>query len=107
MVVSNTNVIREFQRLNAAFHLTKEEVKTVLQNSVRASFASETLKATLLQKIDERLPWFLDLGSEGQVRWFVICRELVVPVPMIHFEGKNTTYFSIVQEKEEKVGKKE
>lgn len=56
MVVSNTNVIREFQRLNAAFQLTKEEVKTVLQNSVRASFASETLKATLLQKIDERLP---------------------------------------------------
>ena len=24
------------------------------------------------------------IGSEGQVRWFVICRELVVPVPMIH-----------------------
>ena len=56
MEVSNTDVIQEFQRLNNAFQLTKEEVKTVLQNSVRASFASETLKTTLLQKINERLP---------------------------------------------------
>ena len=56
MVVSNTNVIREFQRLNAAFQLTKEEVKTVLQNSVQATFASEAVKAELLQQINARLP---------------------------------------------------
>ena len=54
MVVSNTNVIREFQRLNAVFQLTREEVKTVLQNSVQATFASEAVKAELLKQIHAR-----------------------------------------------------
>lgn len=51
MTVSATNVIREFQLLNDTFHLTVGEVRQLLENSIRAAFASEALKAELRAKV--------------------------------------------------------
>ena len=53
MAVSATNVIREFQLLNNAFHLTTDEVKQLLENSISASFASESLKEELRAKVNK------------------------------------------------------
>ena len=55
MSVSGTNVIREFQQLNTAFHLTIDEVQQLLLNSVNASFASESLKEDLRKVVKERV----------------------------------------------------
>ena len=38
-------------------------------------------------------------GSEGQVRWFVICRESAVPVPMIH--GRKVGSVKTIEQKKE------
>ena len=54
-MVSATNVIREFQLLNGAFHLTVGEVRQLLQNSIDASFAPEPLKEELLAKVNEAI----------------------------------------------------
>lgn len=51
MMVSATNVIREFQLLNSAFFLTVNEVKQLLENSIDASFAPESLKEELRKKV--------------------------------------------------------
>ena len=51
MMVSATHVIREFQLLNGAFHLTVGEVQQLLENSINASFASASLKEDLRAKV--------------------------------------------------------
>ena len=50
--VSATDIKREFMRLTETFSLTRAEVKTLLRNAAEASFALETLKNTLKQKIE-------------------------------------------------------
>ena len=53
MAVSATNVIQEFQLLNDCFRLTNGEVKQLLENSIDASFASESLKEELRLKVNK------------------------------------------------------
>lgn len=51
--IERTDIKREFRLLADAFALSKEEIRQLLVNSVRASFANDALKQTLLQKIDD------------------------------------------------------
>ena len=55
MAVSATNVIREWQLLNNTFHLTVDEVQQILENSIDAAFASETLKGQLRAKVEKEI----------------------------------------------------
>ena len=58
MTVSNTNVIIEFTHMMETFHLAKEEVGTLLMNSIRYSFADYDTQKRLIQLLDERLDDF-------------------------------------------------
>ena len=51
--IERTDIKREFRLLADAFALSKDEIRQLLINSVRASFAGAALKQTLLQKIDD------------------------------------------------------
>lgn len=51
MTVSSTTLKQEWQLLIDTFRLTKEEVKSLLLNSVNAAFAGDELKAVLRSKI--------------------------------------------------------
>lgn len=50
--IERTDIKREFRLIADEFALSKEEIRQLLVNSVRASFAGDALKQTLLQKID-------------------------------------------------------
>ena len=58
MTVSNTDVIKEFKHLYQTFHLTKEEVKYYLSNSVEASFTSKEEKEKMHQLLDSKIDAF-------------------------------------------------
>ncbi|ADO84531.1 adenosine deaminase [Ilyobacter polytropus] len=47
--VSNTNLEKEISLVSKEFHITYEEYRTIYYNSVKASFASETLKKNLMK----------------------------------------------------------
>ena len=51
--IERTDIKREFRLLADAFALSKDEIRQLLVNSVRASFADDALKQTLLQKIND------------------------------------------------------
>ena len=51
--IERTDIKREFRLIADAFALSKDEIRQLLVNSVRASFADDALKQTLLQKIDD------------------------------------------------------
>jgi len=51
MTVSNTTLQEEWQHMIETFALTDEEIRQIVRYSIEASFASETLKKTLLAKL--------------------------------------------------------
>ena len=51
--IERTDIKCEFRLLADVFALSKDEIRQLLVNSVRASFADDALKQTLLQKIDD------------------------------------------------------
>ena len=51
MTVSNTTLMQEYQLLKETFDLTQTELKMLRENSVKASFAEETLKNELKRKL--------------------------------------------------------
>jgi adenosine deaminase len=55
MSVSHTTLQKEYDKLIDIFHLTDEEIKQLLLNSVHASFASPEVKALLEDKIKDRI----------------------------------------------------
>lgn len=54
MVVSGTTVLNELKKLDAAFDLTEEELKTLAENAIEASFADEETKSWLRRQLEER-----------------------------------------------------
>ncbi|MBQ7381814.1 MAG: adenosine deaminase [Paludibacteraceae bacterium] len=52
MTVSNTTLLEEWQHMMRAFHLTEEEKKQIVRNSIEASFAPQELKKTLLAELN-------------------------------------------------------
>lgn len=56
MTVSGTTLHDEWQHMIDAFSLTRAEIRSILLNSVDASFASDELKDTLRQMINEAYP---------------------------------------------------
>ena len=58
MTVSNTDVINEFQYLYLTFNLSKDDVYYYLNNSINASFISESRKELLRVLLDKRIDDF-------------------------------------------------
>ena len=52
MTVSNTTLLDEWQHMMRAFHLTEEEKKQIVRNSIDASFSPQELKKTLLAELN-------------------------------------------------------
>ena len=55
MVVSATNVPKEFQKLIDTFDLTEEQLQTLAQNAIEASFADTETKDWLFSELEKRI----------------------------------------------------
>ena len=58
MTVSNTDVYQEFSHMYQTFKLSRETVKSLLNNSIDYSFADAKVKKMLHEKLDEKIDDF-------------------------------------------------
>jgi len=54
MIVAGTNVHSEFEKLIHTFGLTEEQIKTLVQNAIDASFADGETKSWLSSALENR-----------------------------------------------------
>lgn len=60
MTVSNTDAIKEMKHMMDVFDLSKEEIYSLLENSVEHAFISKNNKKKLRKKIDEKFPEYYE-----------------------------------------------